>query len=167
MVRPPRRYVKMGLAPPPPPRRLRTAALGLAALAIAVTTGLMSWQALGSSAARFRRPAPVDASRLTTRWPIKHVVFIVKENRSFDSMFGLFPGADGTTTGKVGTETVPLTRGTDGAIPKGIYHSYQRAVADWDQGKMDGFAYDAHSRHWAYTLLHPKQVAQYWQWAKH
>src|SRR5690349_2601538 len=26
---------------------------------------------------------------------IKHIVFIVKENRSFDSMFGTFPGANG------------------------------------------------------------------------
>src|SRR5690348_8589622 len=30
--------------------------------------------------------------------PIKHVVFIVKENRTFDNLFGRYPGADGTTT---------------------------------------------------------------------
>jgi phospholipase C len=30
---------------------------------------------------------------------IKHIVFIVKENRTFDNYFGTFPGADGATTG--------------------------------------------------------------------
>src|SRR6266481_4916306 len=29
--------------------------------------------------------------------PIKHIVIMVKENRTFDSMFGTFPGADGAT----------------------------------------------------------------------
>src|SRR5689334_21878725 len=30
--------------------------------------------------------------------PIKHIVFIIKENRSFDSMFGRCPGANGAIT---------------------------------------------------------------------
>jgi len=33
--------------------------------------------------------------------PIKHVVILIQENRSFDNLFAAFPGADGTTTGKV------------------------------------------------------------------
>ncbi|MBI2238911.1 MAG: hypothetical protein HYU54_10370, partial [Actinobacteria bacterium] len=45
------------------------------------------------------RPAKVDTEEFPTQWPIKHVVFIIKENRSFDHMFGLFPGANGATTG--------------------------------------------------------------------
>ena len=28
---------------------------------------------------------------------IQHIVFIIKENRSFDEYFGLFPGVDGAT----------------------------------------------------------------------
>jgi phospholipase C len=38
------------------------------------------------------------------------VIFIVKENRTFDHYFGKYPGADGTTVRKLlnGT-TVPLT----------------------------------------------------------
>ena len=32
------------------------------------------------------------------RWPIRHVVFLVKENHTFDNLFGRFPGADGATT---------------------------------------------------------------------
>lgn len=30
--------------------------------------------------------------------PITHIVFILKENRSFDNLFGTFPGAAGATT---------------------------------------------------------------------
>src|SRR6266852_8138726 len=30
--------------------------------------------------------------------PIQHIIFMIKENRSFDSMFGTFPGANGATT---------------------------------------------------------------------
>src|SRR5215831_2662055 len=31
---------------------------------------------------------------------IEHIVFIVKENRSFDNYFGTFPGAEGATSGQ-------------------------------------------------------------------
>src|SRR4051794_18989456 len=33
--------------------------------------------------------------------PIKHIVFLVKENHTFDNYFGTFPGADGATTGRL------------------------------------------------------------------
>jgi len=32
--------------------------------------------------------------------PIKHIVFLVKENRTFDTFFGKYPGAEGATSGK-------------------------------------------------------------------
>src|SRR5207245_4909609 len=100
-----------------------------------------------------------------TRWPIKHVVFIVKENRSFDEMFGRFPGADGATTGRLGARIVPLTRGTEGRMRFDLYHSYARALGDYNHGKMDGFGYDEWSRRWAYTQLAPDQIPNYWRWA--
>src|SRR5512141_2877988 len=34
-----------------------------------------------------------------TTTPIKHVVFLMQENRSFDHMFGRFPGVDGVSYG--------------------------------------------------------------------
>ena len=33
--------------------------------------------------------------------PIKHVIFLVKENHSFDNYFGRYPGADGATDGQI------------------------------------------------------------------
>jgi phospholipase C len=35
----------------------------------------------------------VEACAAQNKTPIEHVVFIIKENRSFDSYFGTFPGA--------------------------------------------------------------------------
>src|SRR5260370_36192456 len=44
--------------------------------------------------------------------PIQHIVFILKENHTFDSYFGSFPGANGATTGVVKVngvdQTIPL-----------------------------------------------------------
>src|SRR5713101_5432944 len=40
---------------------------------------------------------------------IQHIVFIVKENRTFDNYFGTFPGADGATSGRICTgQVIPL-----------------------------------------------------------
>ncbi|HEY2476680.1 MAG TPA: alkaline phosphatase family protein [Candidatus Cybelea sp.] len=35
----------------------------------------------------------------STSTPIKHIVVVIQENRSFDDLFATFPGANGTTTG--------------------------------------------------------------------
>jgi phospholipase C len=81
---------------------------------------------------------------------IRHVVIIMQENRSFDTYFGTYPGADG----------IPGLAGNPGPLPcvpdpvrgncvepyhdrndrsLGGPHSYQNAVADINGGKMDGF----------------------------
>ena len=44
-------------------------------------------------------PDVFDATALETSTPIKHVVFLIKENRTFDNLFGTFPGANGVSTG--------------------------------------------------------------------
>ncbi|MGB8966249.1 MAG: alkaline phosphatase family protein [Candidatus Cybelea sp.] len=40
--------------------------------------------------------------------PIKHVVIIIQENRSFDNLFATFPGANGTTTGLAAAMPAPV-----------------------------------------------------------
>ena len=110
-------------------------------------------------------PKPVDAASFDTRWPIKHVVFIIKENRSFDNMFGLFPGANGATVGYDHGVARPLLKGTDQAALD-MPHCYGCARTSWDGGKMDGFNQNEAADRWAYTELHPKQLPNYWHWAK-
>jgi phospholipase C len=113
-----------------------------------------------------RDPSPAAAS-VPTKWPIKHVVFIVKENRSFDFLFGRFPGANGTTTGMDGTTKVPLKRGSY-VIPTDVAHAYSDALADWNGGNMDGFGHkvDGYDSAAAYTQMYPDQIPNYWKWAK-
>jgi phospholipase C len=112
------------------------------------------------------RPLPVDAATFETRWPIKHVVFIIKENRTFDNMFGRFPGANGVTTGMdMGTER-PLTPALD-RLPEDIKHCYPCALQAWDGGKMDGFAtVDDAADRYAYTQYGPEDLPAYWHWAE-
>ena len=79
---------------------------------------------------------------------IKHVVVIMQENRSFDSYFGTFPGADGIPMAAgVPTVCVPDPATKECVRPfhdardrnAGGPHGEQHAAADIDGGKMDGF----------------------------
>ena len=83
---------------------------------------------------------------------IRHVVVIMQENRSFDSYFGTFPGADGIPM-RNGVPTVcapdPKTRRciapyhdpNDQNI--GGPHTQDSGLGDIDGGKMDGFVREA------------------------
>ena len=111
-------------------------------------------------------PEPFDASTLETATPIKHVVFVIKENRTFDNMFGLFPGADGVRVGIDEGEPRSLTRALD-AIPEDIKHCYECALQAWNEGKMDGFATISEAAdRFAYTQYHPEDLPNYWHWAE-
>jgi phospholipase C len=116
--------------------------------------------------ARANRDTGRKASAYPTRWPIKHVIFIIKENRSFDQYFGLFPGADGATTGKTKTGVIPLHRGIPDKLQHDLLHGYTTALSSYDHGKMDGFAWDQWSRKYAYSEALPSDIPNYWHWAK-
>src|SRR5438270_9804721 len=72
--------------------------------------------------------------------PIQHIIIMDKENRSYDSMFGTFPGANGATT-YAGTDgqTHPLNHQPDHLI-RDIDHAPAGAHLAEDTGKMDKFA---------------------------
>ncbi len=75
----------------------------------------------------------------TASLPIKHIVFLVKENRSYDTYFGKFDGGNGATTGRIHTgQTVPLQPLIDRSNPD-INHSWQSALTAYDDGGMDQF----------------------------
>jgi phospholipase C len=78
---------------------------------------------------------------------IKHVIVIMQENRSFDSYFATYPGADGIPMKNgVPAVCVPDPRGgctrpyhDTADVNGGGPHGEVNAVADIDGGKMDGF----------------------------
>ncbi len=110
-------------------------------------------------------PGTVDATSIDTRWPIKHVVFLIKENRTFDTLFGTFPGANGVSVGRDGGLPRRLVRGTDHTTPGDIPHCYECSIAAWNGGAMDGFD-QGENGDWAYTQLRREQLPNYWRWAK-
>ncbi len=87
--------------------------------------------------------APLGSS---TSSPIRHVVLIVQENRSFDNLFAKFPGANGATRGeakeKSGTGYVDkwVTLKPHSLLLKyDLQHCHAAFETDYDGGKMDGF----------------------------
>lgn len=79
---------------------------------------------------------------------IKHIVVIMQENRSFDTYFGTYPGADGIPMQNgVPTVCVPDPQTKQCVKPFhdsqdknfGGPHGATNATADIDGGKMDGF----------------------------
>src|SRR3990172_3424214 len=109
-------------------------------------------------------PDAVDATAFDTRWPIKHVVFIIKENRSFDNIYGRFPGADGVRFGMRNGERVPLTPASSGRT-EDIPHCRECSIESINGGKMDGFGDQVHGDN-AYTQFRPEDVPNYFTWAE-
>jgi phospholipase C len=101
---------------------------------------------------------------------IQHIVFIIKENRSFDNYFGTFPNADGATTGVISTgETIPLGHTPD-RTPHDLCHSWACATQSIDGGKMDRFDMvymgDIDGTMLPYTQLHEADIPNYFALAK-
>lgn len=101
---------------------------------------------------------------------IKHVVFIVKENRSFDEYFGAFPGADGATTGVTSSgQVVPLTPTPD-VMMNDLGHSWFSALISMNGGKMNGYdlidGANINGNFLSYTQMTEAQIPNYWRYAK-
>jgi phospholipase C len=126
---------------------------------------------------------------------IRHIVIIMQENRSFDSYFGTYPGADGIPM-KNGVPTVctndPLTKQCVRPYHDpndknyGGPHGAVQAINDIDAGKMDGFIGEAFAglRSVCKNLFDPacaaasqnvdvmgyhdaREIPNYWAYAQH
>jgi phospholipase C len=123
-------------------------ALLVVALSGAVIAGLFALTAAGGSqrkpawpAKRAKPPAGIHK--------IKHVIVIMQENRSFDSYFGTYPGADGLPRKANGDFAVCVPDPVKGDCQRPYHdtgdlnaggpHGDASARADVAGGKMDGF----------------------------
>ena len=117
--------------------------MGFRKLVLALVLVLAAGLEIGGLAA-----APTRATAPVGNGKIQHVVVIMQENRTFDSYFGTYPGADGLPrqNGQF-TTCVPDPRQHSCARPfhdpndanGGGPHGTQQALADIDGGRMDGF----------------------------
>jgi|SRR5579884_971324 len=80
---------------------------------------------------------------------IQHIIMIMQENRSFDSYFGTYPGADGFPRDASGQISVCVPDPEKGSCVRPVHdprdvdaggpHDAKAAIDDVDGGQMDGF----------------------------
>lgn len=137
----------------------------------AATTGLRT--ARSSSPSPARPPAAVVPSPPSdedlvamARRKIRHIVFLVKENRTFDHLFGTFPGADGVTEGVTCDGTVvPLARAEDDS--PGAAHSFTSGILAINGGGMNCFdQLDDGANLEGYVQYEADQIPNYWTYAE-
>jgi phospholipase C len=108
---------------------------------------------------------------------IQHIIVMIQENRSFDNFFATFPGADGTTVGRMktskGEENVPLKKAPLDSLNLG--HQHLAFEHEYDKGAMDGFANVAltldrglkvPAGKYPYRYVDPADIPEYWDIAK-
>jgi phospholipase C len=107
---------------------------------------------------------PVSAAPL----PIKHIIIIMQENRSFDEYFGVYPGVNGIPSGVSLTISPKSTRTVSPYLetntnPQGGPHSWEAAHESYDDGKMDGFVWTSGPNAMGYYDYHV--LPFYWTYA--
>ncbi len=125
--------------------------LGVAAVVLILSNGL----------------TPAAAAGVTTgSGTIKHVVYIIQENHSFDNVLGAWcvqqQRCDGATTGQLSStgQTIPLGKASDFVV--NVAHTGRAQDQAIDGGKMDGFdqipTCDAAHHYHCYTQYQPSQI---------
>jgi phospholipase C len=162
------------------PRGSRTAFIVFVAGVAAAT--VVAWQLRTGETSGVGRPnpfaggtsatngAPSPSPRVSTfapgEHPIEHVVFIIKENRTFDHYFGRYPGADGATEGQtIDGTTVPLKVSPD-VHPHDIQHSFAAGLYSINGGKMNGYNTIRFGEDLTgYTQFRRDGIPNYWAYA--
>jgi phospholipase C len=97
---------------------------------------------------------------------IRHTVFIINENHTFDNYFGTYPGADGTTTGLLssgrGVELSPMPDSYHGTL----CNTWDCSLQAIDTGKMDKFDVTSGGSWSAYTQATEQEIPNYWAYAR-
>jgi phospholipase C len=116
--------------------------------------------------------APTDSAQNTPGISqIQHIIFIIKENRSFDSFYGTFPGANGATTAPISTgQTITMGHQAD-QMPRDISgHGWFDAFTGEDGGKMDHFDLvvggSVNGDYLGFQQLYQSDIPNYWQYAQ-
>ncbi|MRN41736.1 MAG: hypothetical protein FIO02_11960, partial [Nitrosopumilales archaeon] len=114
-------------------------------------------------------------SNIPATSPIKHIVVIMQENRSFDNYFGTYPGANGIPK----NVCMPLDPDHPNNSPcvkpflstnpasEDMPHGYQPSTVAYDNGKMDRFMLAENEDPKTMSYYDNKTIPYYWDLAKH
>lgn len=137
----------------------------LAPLALALGLALLGTSAtFGSQVARHGGACTQEPCG-----PIKHIIIFVRENRSYDNLFGLYPGGDGTSRARVGNRTIKMPPTPD-LVRGDLLGTSEATRLAINGGKMNLFdkVPDAiqNGKDIADTEYPPSEMADYWKYAK-
>jgi phospholipase C len=136
--------------------------------------------AIGCNAAPSSQSLPAMSRSSQSSSPIKHVILVIQENRTFNDFFATFPGGDGTTLGdatKVNETgchnrktSIPLKE-NNLVLKTDLNHSYQAFRAALNGGDLNGFVkIDFQSGQpecrYPYQYTNPSQIKPYWSMAE-
>ncbi len=133
------------------------------AIALAPTTQPLLRASTSASA------SPCTATATTC--PIKHIVFLIKENHSFDNLFAHFPHADGTDyASRSGHTRIPLGHEPD-HLPFDIAHGGPTASRAVNNGRMNGFfrlpGAVQFGKDYSDAAYKRAQIPNYWRYAEY
>ncbi|MGZ5288577.1 MAG: alkaline phosphatase family protein [Actinomycetota bacterium] len=129
--------------------------------AMAVAGGVLFSCSGGKTIPSVDDPTP----SIDTNTPIKRVIYVMLENRSFNNLFGKFPGVTGTTVGVEYGNEKPLIPCPDW-LPGDLPHDRAAYLNCVNGGKLDGFGTGIYGSTYAYTQFDEPQIPNYWLWAK-
>jgi len=116
-------------------------------------------------------PPPDAAALQGFRTKVQHIVYILKENRSFDNYFGTFPGAEGADRGTISTGETILLGETPDRTPRDLGHSWADSHTAIDGGKMDQFDLvqdgNVNGDMLSMTQELASDIPNYWSYAEH
>lgn len=101
---------------------------------------------------------------------IQHIVFLIRENRSFDHYFGRFPGADGATTAVTSFgDKISLVHGQD-QTSRDLDHTWWATYRSFNGGKMNGFDINVggniNGDMLGYSQMAESDIPNYWAYAR-
>ena len=126
-----------------------------------------------------RLPASTRPHQGLAQTPIQHIIFIVKENRTFDSYFGAYLCTDGLACVNGASTGVAKINGVDTTIPlapladsaPNVKHQWGNAHKAYDQGQMDAFNLAAQGcaapPYACYVTATASTIPNYWALAQH
>jgi phospholipase C len=133
----------------------------LQASAMAVAGGVLFSCTGGRTVVKVDDPTPT----IDTNTPIKRVIYVMLENRSFNNVFGKFPGVERTEVGVEHGKEKPLVRCPEW-LPSDIPHDRSAHLSCYNNGAMDGFGNEAAGFNYAYSVFDEYQIPNYYLWAR-
>ncbi len=100
---------------------------------------------------------------------IQHIVFMIKENRSFDVYFGTFPGANGATSGPVSNGSVRTLGHTPDRV-RDMGHAWNDTITAVNGGLMNQFDLVEHGNdngdYMSMSQYYQSDIPNYWNYAQ-